>query len=84
MFGLIVISVTALVFGVPAWREHLRNKRADIVVENKEKEVERLAADNRRYREVYLAKMGVPQEVLALDRQDSIDASAERSRKQNK
>jgi hypothetical protein len=77
-FGIVVIALAAIVLGVPTWREHLRNKRAMEIVNHKEREVERLAADNRRYREVYLARLGVPDALLQADRADSEKASKER------
>ena len=52
VFSLLVIVVAALIVGVPLYSERQRNKRADLVVEHKEKEIQRLAEDNRRYRDV--------------------------------
>jgi len=77
-FAVTTIGVALVIFGVPAFRENLRSKRADIVVENKEKEVERLAEDNRRYREVYLTRLGVPAGIMKMDREDSRAAARER------
>lgn len=80
-FAFIVLGLAALLVGVPWYREHKRNQRVDIVIKHKEEEVLRLAEDNRRYREVYLAKLGFPAEALAQDAVDSKSAKDEPARK---
>lgn len=75
----LILLLAALLFVVLPWiREHQRNKRVDIVIEHKEREVLRLSEDNRKYREVYLAKLGFPPDALAGDAEDSRAAKAER------
>jgi hypothetical protein len=79
-FCTVVIGTVGGMVGFSMWRDRRRALHALLIVEHKEKEIERLAEDNRRYREVYLLKMGVPQDVL---RQDSLDSeSANQERKQ--
>lgn len=81
VFSLLVIVVAALIVGVPWYSERQRNKRADLVVEHKEKEIQRLAEDNRRYRDVYLKRLGFPEPSLAADAEDSKRAAEERKKK---
>src|SRR5262245_2187214 len=74
----IILLILGVVFvGFPWLREHQRNRRVDIVIQHKEQEVLRLSEDNRRYREVYLAKLGFPAETLEADSRDSKAAKAE-------
>jgi hypothetical protein len=83
-FAVIVLGGTGLTVGVPWLREHLRNQRVDIVIQHKEQEVLRLAEDNRKYREVYLARLEVPPAALAHDSEDSKTAKAESGKKEAK
>jgi hypothetical protein len=76
--AIVTLGVVGLLVVVPGVREHFRNKRADMVVEHKEREIERLAEDNRLYRTAYLKQVGVPDRVLQLDERDSSAAAAER------
>jgi hypothetical protein len=79
-FCLVMIAVVAGFVGFSMWRDKRRASHSLQIVEHKEKEIERLAEDNRRYREVYLAKLGAPPELLEQDRQDSISATQERKK----
>src|SRR5881628_2163583 len=59
-FVAVLLLGAALFVALPWLREHSRNKRLDLVIEHKEKEIQRLVEDNRRYREVYLTSLGYP------------------------
>lgn len=83
-FAVIVIVAALLFVGVPWLREFYRNKKVDIVIEHKEREIERLAADNHMYRDTYLVKTGFPGEVLKGDAQDSKAAGAKREAERGK
>lgn len=80
-FALILISLAVLYFVRSFLAERARERRSTRIVDEKNKEIDRLAADNRRYREVYLERLGVPREVIDADRKDSELARKERGQK---
>lgn len=77
-FALCLIVVVAGYVGFSVWRDRRRASHALLIVEHKEKEIERLAEDNRRYREVYLGIIGAPPALLRHDATDAENARAER------
>ena len=76
--AVMVVGVVSVLAGWSLLRNRAKEKSINKIVEEKEKEIERLADDNRRYREVYLSKMGVPPEILKADREDSLAVGDER------
>lgn len=83
-FSACFIFVVGALVAWSMWRDRRRAKHALLIVEHKEREIERLAEDNRRYREVYLAKLGVPPALLSADSADSLKARQERAKERTK
>lgn len=61
---IIIIAIVIAVYLLIKTKIDNKNKRHyfDAMIKEKNKEIERLADENRRYREVYLPKVGLPVE----------------------
>ena len=56
----------------------MKRGRVNRVADEKEKEIERLAEDNRQLREILLTRFRVPIEILEYDRADSTEMAKDR------
>ncbi len=60
----LVILLYILTFISSIWKDHQVSKRYSDLKKHMELEIERLADDNRRYRDIYLARMGLSKEEI--------------------
>lgn len=74
---IIVVGLGGVV-GYRIWRDHRLDGKVDAIVQEKEKEILRLADVNREYRTAVLKMKGFPEDSLKADSADSAQAKKKR------